>query len=245
MMVLDKITNNLRQIAVLIDPEKSDNGNGLIELIKKAEFSGIDFIFVGGSTVSKHQFVSTIDLIKQNTKIPVVIFPGSAQQLSANCDALLYLSLLSGRNPDFLIGHHVNSALEVESLQLEVIPVAYILIEGGTNSSVAFVSQTTPIPKNGFTILRQTALAGKFLGKKLIYLDAGSGAQYSVNPKMVETIANMNLPVIVGGGVRNINQIKLLHDSGANLVVVGNKLEKDSDFLLDISTYKNSVLLRN
>lgn len=243
--LLFEIVSNKKAIAVLIDPEKSDNGIKLETLLKKAEFAGIDYFFVGGSTVSRKEFSETVDFIKEKSSIPLIIFPGSAQQISPKADGLLYLSLLSGRNPDFLIGHHIQSAIELFEMDIEVIPTAYLLIDGGTQSSVAYVSQTTPIPRDKHSIIKQTAIAGKLQGKKLLYLDAGSGAKFSVPKEIVLDLQILNLPIIIGGGIRTIEQIQEMHLAGANVVVIGNKLEEDSDFLLDIHTYKSTKQLTN
>jgi phosphoglycerol geranylgeranyltransferase len=232
-----KIVSTSKAIAVLIDPEKADNGENLLELLKKAEFAGVDYLFIGGSTVSRNEFTLTVDFIKQHSKLPLIIFPGSSQQISTNADGLLYLSLLSGRNADFLIGHHVQSASELFEMDIEIIPTAYLLIDGGTRSSVAYVSQTTPIPRDKTSIVRQTAIAGKFQGKKLLYLDAGSGAKYSVPTEMISELNDLGLPIIIGGGIRSIDQIQAAHAAGASIVVIGNKLEEESDFLLDIYSY--------
>lgn len=240
-----QIISNEKAIAVLIDPEKTDNAKQLLDLLKKASFAGIDFLFVGGSTVSRKEFTETVNFIKENSSIPLIIFPGSFQQISSKADGLLYLSLLSGRNPDFLIGHHIQSALELIDMDLEIIPTAYLLIDGGTQSSVAYVSQTTPIPRDKYTIVKQTAAAGKLQGKKLIYLDAGSGAKYCVPTEIISDLQFLNLPIIIGGGIRSIEQIQEMHKAGANVVVIGNKLEEDSDFLLDIHSYKSAVKIKS
>lgn len=237
--IYNSFESALNGIAVLVDPEKSDNGPLLLELLKKALFAGVDYIFIGGSTVTRIEFENTVSFIKSNSSIPLVIFPGSAQQISPKADGLLYLSLLSGRNPDFLIGHHIQSAAELFEMDLEIIPTAYLLIDGGTQSSVAYVSQTSPIPRTNRKIVRNTAIAGKLQGKKLIYLDAGSGAKYSVPVDIVKDLNDLGLPVIVGGGFRSIEQIADAHAAGAQIVVIGNKLEEDSNFLLDIYNYKN------
>ena len=225
------------QIAILIDPEKSKNKVQLKELIKKAQFAKVDYIFVGGSTVSREDFVSVVSFLKENSSIPVVIFPGASHQISKDADALLYLSLISGRNPDYLIGHHVQSANEVYAMDIEVIPTAYILIDGGTKSSVAYVSQTTPIPNDKISIITNTAKAGILQGKKLLYLDAGSGAQQSVLPETVKELKQLNSPIIIGGGIRTKEQISELSVAGANVIVIGNKIEEDIDFLLDIQSF--------
>jgi putative glycerol-1-phosphate prenyltransferase len=239
--ILETIQRTKNAIAVLIDPEKSDNGPILENLIRQAEFLGIDFLFVGGSSVTRKEFELTIKCIKKQTKLPIVIFPGSSAQLSKEADAILYLSLLSGRNPDFLIGHHIQSAMELFEMSIEVMPTAYILIDGGTQSSVAYMSQTTPIPREKLSIVKQTALAGKFQGKQIIYLDAGSGAKHQVPAEIITALETLHLPLIVGGGIRTVEQIRDLHDAGASIVVIGNKLEEDSDFLLDIHLYKKNL----
>jgi putative glycerol-1-phosphate prenyltransferase len=175
-----------------------------------------------------------------NSKLPLVIFPGDAHQVSSKADALLYLSLISGRNPDYLIGHHVQSAQEVYAMDIEVIPTAYVLVDGGNLSSVAYVSQTTPIPRDHQSIIVNTSKAGLLQGKKLIYLDAGSGANESIPTSVIAEVSTLNSPVIVGGGIRSREKMGALRDAGANVIVIGNKLEEDLDFLLDIRDFKMS-----
>lgn len=237
-VILDHFRQSKKAIAVLIDPEKCDNGTRLLELLEKSAFAGVDYLFIGGSTVTRREFSETVQYIKAHSSIPLIIFPGSSQQISEKADAILYLSLLSGRNPDFLIGHHVQSAAELFEMDLEIIPTAYLLIDGGTQSSVAYVSQTTPIPRENSTIIRNTAIAGKLQGKQLLYLDAGSGARFSVPSERIKELESIELPIIVGGGITTIEQIEELHQAGTNIVVIGNKLEQDTDFLLDIYAYK-------
>lgn len=236
-IITEKFSSKKGQIAVLIDPEKSKNPSQLSELIKKAEFAGVNFLFVGGSTVSREDFISVISFLKKNSSIPVVIFPGASHQISNEADALLYLSLISGRNPDYLIGHHVQSANEVYDMSIEVIPTAYILIDGGTKSSVAYVSQTTPIPNDKLSIITNTAKAGILQGKKLLYLDAGSGAQQTVLAETIKELNKLNTPIIIGGGVRTKGKITELSEAGANVIVIGNKIEENIDFLLDVRSY--------
>ena len=231
------IRSDSRSLAVLIDPEKCTKKDNLKELLDKASFAAIDLVFVGGSTVTRSQFEQCVSWIKELCTLPVVIFPGASHQISREADAILYLSLLSGRNPDFLIGHHVQSANELFEMDIEVIPTAYLLIDGGTVSSVAYVSQTTPIPRDNISIVKSTAMAARMQGKQLIYLDAGSGARFRVPDEMVREIKQVGLPVIIGGGVRDVETIRSLHDSGANVVVIGNRLEEDTDLLLDIKSY--------
>ena len=229
-----------KQVAILIDPEKSQNEGQLKALIQKINSALVDYIFIGGSTVTKFEFEFTIRCLKENALAPIVIFPGSNEQVSKKADGILYLSLLSGRNPDFLIGHHVQSAQEISDSGIEVIPTAYLLIDGGTHSSVAYVSQTTPIPRDKISIAKNTALAGKLQGKQVCFLDAGSGAKEHVPEKMVVELKKLNIPIIVGGGITSMESISNLHLAGASIVVIGNKIETDIDFLLDIKSYISS-----
>lgn len=240
--ILKSFQQKKGQIAVLIDPEKIESDEKLIALIKKSSFAKVDYFFVGGSTVNRKDFEVTIDVLSKNTKIPIVIFPGDNQQLSSKADGLLYLSLLSGRNPDYLIGQHVSSAQEVINLGIEVIPTAYLLVDGGTKSSVAYVSQTTPIPRKQEKIAQNTALAGVLQGKKVVYFDAGSGAKHTVPPVFIENISqSTNVVTIVGGGIRSAEQITKMKSAGANVIVIGNKIEEDIDFLLDIKNLNENI----
>lgn len=239
--IYDNFNQKKGQIAILVDPEKTNSEDQLLPLIEKSTFAKIDYFFVGGSTVSRNDVEKTIAILKKHSDIPVVIFPGSAHQLSKDADALLFLSLVSGRNPDFLITHHVNSAEEIIKMDLEVIPTAYILVDGGTKSSVAYVSQTTPIPRNQTNIAVNTAIAAILQGKKLVYFDAGSGANETVPLDFITKLQqHISIPVIVGGGVRSIESIQHFKNSGANVIVIGNHIEDNIDFLLDIQSYQLS-----
>lgn len=239
--IIDQFASKKGQIAVLIDPDKCNDEERLKELLKRAKFAGVNYLFVGGSTVSQQDFKSSIDLIKLHSEIPIVLFPGASHQISEKADALLYLSLISGRNPDFLIGHHVQSAKEVFDMDIEVIPTGYMLIDGGTNSSVAYVSQTTPIPPENTSIILNTAKAGILQGKKILFMDAGSGALNVVPNEIVFQLAPLGVPIIVGGGVKSISQLNALKNAGANVIVIGNKLEENIDFLLDIKSYIEAI----
>jgi len=186
-----------------------------------------DFIFVGGS----HTTFSTeilIEQIKQNTAIDIVLFPGDASQFSAKADALLYLSLISGRNPEYIIGKHVNSSLAIKESGIEVIPTAYILIEGGSTSSVEYISNTKVIPRSKNKIALSTAMAGELLGMKIVYLEAGSGAELHVPEEMIKTIHNeLSIPIIVGGGIKTLDSLQKVYEAGADLVVIGNIFETE------------------
>lgn len=241
MDILNKIQSKSGQLALLIDPEKTRNEEHLIELVKKAEFALIDFFFVGGSTVARKEIESVVSILKKNSTIPVILFPGSSSQLSDQADALLFLNLLSGRNPDFLIGHHVSCSEEVLEMGIEVIPTSYLLIDGGKMTSVAYVSQTTPIPRENSSISLKTGIAGYLMGQKLTYFDAGSGALQPVPESLISDLkSRIDTPVIVGGGIRSVDQIEIYKNAGANVIVIGNKIEENIDFLLDIETYQKS-----
>jgi phosphoglycerol geranylgeranyltransferase len=238
MTVLDKIKKLNRGIAVLIDPDTFGQGNEIDGFLDKVEIAKPDFIFIGGSSVSKVDFEACVEKTKRKLNIPLVLFPGASHHLSKDADAVLFLSLISGRNPDFLIGQHVKAVDELETLKIEVIPTSYLLINGGQMTSVEYVSRTTPIPKDAFSIAKKTAVAGKYLGHQLIYADAGSGALNPINCEMIQSLATVDSPLIIGGGLRSISAIEMAHKNGANLVVIGNRLEEDLDFLLDLKFYK-------
>ncbi|MEZ4922651.1 MAG: geranylgeranylglyceryl/heptaprenylglyceryl phosphate synthase [Crocinitomicaceae bacterium] len=232
------LENGDRKLAILIDPDKTKAHSELENLLEKIKALKPTFIFVGGSTVDAQDIDQCIAFIKKHTAIPVVIFPGSHQQVNEKADAILFLSLLSGRNPDYLIGHQVESAHLLKKMQLETISTAYLLIDGGKNSSVAYVSQTSPIPSDQEGIAIKTAIAGEMLGFKCVFMDAGSGAINPVPVKMIKAVrSNIQLPIIIGGGIRSIEELDHAYEAGANLVVIGNKIEEDSDFLLDLIGY--------
>lgn len=241
MSIINHISKK-KLIAVLIDPEKNQHKETLDKLVSHIQVSNVDFVFVGGSTVTEDEFALTIDHLKKNISLPIIIFPGSSHQISDKADGILLLNLISGRNPDFLIGHHINAAQKIATSDLEVISTSYLLIDGGSHSSVAYISQTTPIPQHQISISYKTALAGKLIGHKALFLDAGSGAKESVSLEIVREMKKLNQPLIVGGGIRSIEQIEQLHENGVNVVVIGNKIEEDLDFLLDIRNYKMALI---
>jgi len=240
--ILKKFSSQKGQIAILIDPEKSNKEDVLIRLIRNAEIAEIDYFFIGGSTVTKYDFEKVISILKNNTNIPLIIFPGSAYQISEKADAILYLSLISGRNPEYLIGQHVNSANELFEMDIEIMPTGYILIDGGNKSSVAYVSQTTPIPRDQTNIATKTAIAGVLQGKQVIYFDAGSGAKKTIPIEMIKNIQKLNVPIIVGGGIKKIETINEYKNSGVNVIVLGNHIENNIDFVLDLKNLnKNKI----
>ena len=241
MQLINKIGHKKGQIALLIDPEKTNSESRLKALTEKAKIGKIDFFFVGGSTVSRSAIEHVVTYLKSNSSIPVIIFPGASHQICKEADGLLFLNLISGRNPDYLIGHQIAAAEEIFNLDFEIISTSYLLIDGGILSSVAYVSQTTPIPRDQINIALNTAKAGSLIGHQLVYLDAGSGAKYAVPEKIIDAIhKNVQSPIIVGGGIRSIEKIKQLTDAGANVIVIGNMIEDNIDFLLDIASYQNA-----
>jgi putative glycerol-1-phosphate prenyltransferase len=224
-----------KQLAILIDPEKQSL-KALLKLSETIENSRIDLIFVGSSLSSK-DYTEAISNIKSKTKKPVLLFPGNSLQLSPGADALLNLSLISGRNPEYLIGEHVKSALFVKQSGIEVIPTAYLLIESGNKTSVEYISNTQSIPRNKLDIALSTALAGEFLGLKCIYLEAGSGAQMSVPNEMLTLLRqHLNIPIICGGGMHTKKDIEDKWKAGADIVVVGTAFEKNPDLISEFKS---------
>ena len=222
-------------LAILLDPDKIVWKN-LDNLISKMNESPATHIFIGGSIVESDRLDELILKIKQNCNLPVVLFPGNPSQISINADAILFLSLISGRNPDYLIQHHVNAAPILKNSDLEIIPTAYILIESGGQTAVEKVSKTKPIDSNNIELVINTAIAGEMMGNKLIYLEAGSGANKAVPLEMIKKVSqNTNIPLIVGGGIKDLEGIQNAYDSGATLVVVGTAFENDADFFVSHS----------
>ena len=234
-MINELLANGHKKIAILIDPDKNNSESTLLSLIQKINILKPAFVFIGGSTVDSNDFKTCISLLKSQCNIPVVIFPGSHVQVDKQADAILFLSLVSGRNPDFLIGHQVEAAPILRKLDIEVIPTAYMLIEGGKNSSVAYVSQTTPIPADQYSIAINTAIAAELMGMKAVFMDAGSGAINSVSTKMINEVKqNISVPLIIGGGLKTIQEVENVLNAGADVAVIGNKIESNIDFLLDL-----------
>jgi putative glycerol-1-phosphate prenyltransferase len=224
-----------KQLAVLVDPDKQTE-NSLLRLIELAENARVDYFFVGGSLLMQDRFEQTIGSIKQHSKIPVIIFPGNNYQVSARADALLFLSLISGRNPEYLIGQQVVAAPLIKEAGLPVIPTGYLLIDGGRISTTSYITQTVPIPNDKPEIAVATALAGEMLGMKLIYLEAGSGAKNPVSAGLITAVKeNITIPLIVGGGIRSAEQAEASCLAGADIIVVGNVLEKEPGLLMEIS----------
>jgi putative glycerol-1-phosphate prenyltransferase len=230
-----------KAFAVLIDPDKLDD-QGLMRTIELSVKSSVDYIFLGGSLVVTDTLDTMVATIKKNCSIPVVLFPGSPTQITSKADALLYLSLISGRNPELLIGHHVSSAPFIKQSGLEVIPVGYMLIDGGSPTTVSYISNTNPIPANKKDIAVCTAMAGEMLGLKLIYMDAGSGAQKAIPTEMIQQVAkHIQVPLVIGGGITSAEKAIENCLAGADIIVVGNAVEKDPSLIESISNGIHSL----
>jgi len=228
--ILEAKNNGQKLLAILLDPDKIVLEN-LDQLILKMNQSPATHIFVGGSIVQATILEDLIFQLKQKTNLPVVIFPGDPSQISPQADAILFLSLLSGRNPDYLIEYQVQAAPILKKTNLEVISTGYILIESGNETAVARVSKTKPLNRENFDLVLATALAGEMLGNKLIYLEAGSGAKNAVPLNMIQLISrNIEIPIIVGGGIVDLHGIQNAYKAGADLVVIGTAFENDSHF---------------
>lgn len=228
--ILQSKKKNQKLLAILLDPDKVDlqNIKGLISKIKQ---SPATHIFIGGSLVLNNAIDQIISELKKELQIPIVLFPGNPSQISTKANGILFLSLLSGRNPDFLIEHQVKAAPILKKTNLEIISTGYILIESGNKTAVASVSKTIPLPRHNAEIAVDTALAGEFLGNKLIYLEAGSGAKLPVPLETISLVSKtISIPLIVGGGITNFEGINEAFFAGADLVVIGTAFENNPDF---------------
>jgi phosphoglycerol geranylgeranyltransferase len=224
-----------KSFAVLIDPDKVNNSN-LDLLIQLALDAKVDYFFVGGSLVISDHLDECIQYIKTACHIPILLFPGSPSQVSKYADALLYLSLISGRNPELLIGQHVISAPFVKKSGLEIISTGYIVVDGGAPTTVSYISNASPVPADKNEIAMCTAMAGEMLGMKLIYMDAGSGAKKAITESMIATVAkNIDVPLIVGGGIVDPEKAFANCAAGADIIVVGNAIEKDPTLIKEIT----------
>lgn len=238
--LLDSKKQGRKQLAVLIDPDKSEQGH-LERLLQLSMQARVDLFLVGGSLITHNALDNCLDFLKANCTIPTIIFPGSVLQVSAHADAILLLSLISGRNPELLIGQHVIAAPYLKESGLEVVSTGYMLVDGGAPTTVSYISNTTPIPANKSDIAVCTAMAGEMLGFKILYLDAGSGAKHPISESMIQAVSqNTNVPLIVGGGIRTPEKAFANVQAGADVVVVGNILEKDPNLLPEMAAAVHS-----
>ena len=212
-------------LAILLDPDKTKIEE-LSIIVNRIENLKDNFIFVGGSFVKNGTTENFVKTLKKNTEIPIILFPGDYSQITNYADGILFLSLLSGRNPEYLIEQQIKAVPYLKNTTLEIIPTGYILIDGGVKSSVLKISNTTPISQNNVELAVNTAIAGEYKGKKLIYLEAGSGAKNPVNTNLITTVKQqISIPLIVGGGIKTKQQIRTAFNSGADIVVIGNAFE--------------------
>lgn len=230
---------NRKWIALLIDPDKFLEES---ELLKVIIMHPPDIILVGGSLITSGNVDDCVKVLRQYLEVPIVSFPGSQHQFTERVDALLFLSLISGRNADLLIGQHVQAAPRIAASGVEVIPTGYILIDGGVPTSVSYMSQTAPIPCNKPEIAATTALAGALLGMRCIYLDAGSGAITPVSENTIAAVKkNIEIPLIVGGGIRTVESVQTAFHAGADIIVLGNVVENNPEFLTKVMAFRQSV----
>ena len=230
-----RVSRVQKSLAVLIDPDDLDE-SGLVQCLNRCIENSIDYIFVGGSLVTSNNIHEVVNFVKSYTNIPCVLFPGNAIQISAEADAILFLSLISGRNPELLIGQHVVAAPVLKRSQLEVIPTGYMLVNSGRPTSASYMSNSQPLPNDKPNLAASTALAGEMLGMRLIYIDAGSGADEPISQKVIRSVkANISIPLIVGGGLNSKEKIKRAFDAGADLVVIGNGVQKNLDLMTEAS----------
>jgi phosphoglycerol geranylgeranyltransferase len=232
--IIDSAQKEEKLLAVLIDPDKMaiEMVSNFIEKVNK---SIATHIFIGGSTVEEYATEKLVSEIKRHTKLPVVLFPGSVSQITENADALLFLSLISGRNPEYLIGKQVKAVSKLREIHLEVIPTGYILIENGKETSVQRVSETLPMSRANIQAIIDTAKAGELLGMKLIYLEAGSGAIHPITTDIIKKVKQeVNIPLIVGGGIRSKEQLDEAYKSGADIVVIGTAFEMNASFFNEL-----------
>jgi len=229
-----KIARDRKALGLLIDPDKTFNKSKIKELAIKAEELGVYAILVGGSLVTNDHTDKVVQGLKIYYSGPVVLFPGGLNQLTSAADAILFLSLISGRNPEFLISKQVAAAPLVREMGLQVIPTGYMLI--GEGSSASYMSNTVPIPYEKNDIAMATALAGEMLGHQVIYLDAGSGARLPVEKEMISSVrSSVSLPLIVGGGIRSFDDAYSSLEAGADMLVIGNAVEQDPSILMEVS----------
>ncbi len=220
--------NQKKMLAILLDPDKL-NPKDVQEKIRSLSAFQVDFFLVGGSLLLTDYFDNFIQALKENTNLPIVLFPGSAQQVNKNADAILFLQLISGRNPDFLINQQVQAAPLVKQTDLEVIPTGYILVESGRETTASYISNTKPIPADKPEIAVTTALAGQYLGHRLIYLDGGSGALNPIPQEIIKSCKkSLDIPIIIGGGIRSNEQMQAAYKAGADVVVIGTAFEQNT-----------------
>ncbi|MDO6595539.1 geranylgeranylglyceryl/heptaprenylglyceryl phosphate synthase [Oceanihabitans sp. 2_MG-2023] len=228
--ILSAVEKREKLLAVLMDPDKA-KPESLDGFMQKLNNSIATHIFVGGSTVEEFATENLVIALKKHSNLPIVLFPGDISQITNEANSILYLSLLSGRNPEYLIGKHIASVSKLRNTNLEVIPTGYLLIENGKETAVQRVTQTAPMPINNEQAIVDTAKAGELLGMRLIYLEAGSGAKKAIPSSIISAVKEeLGIPIIVGGGIRSKEQLDAAYQAGADLVVIGTAFEEDESF---------------
>lgn len=226
---------NKKKFVVLIDPDKVKLSN-IDRILTLANDAKVDYLFLGGSLVMSDMMTQSIRQIRQSLDIPLILFPGDIGQINAEADAILFLSLISGRNPEFLIGKHVVAAPILKKMPLEVIPTGYMLVDGGNVTTAIYMSNSMPIPSHKSDIAVCTALAGEMLGLKMLYMDAGSGAKVAIPTDMIRAVSEqVTIPVVIGGGITTPEKAAANTQAGADVIVVGNAIEKDPELIIDIA----------
>ncbi|MDC0201772.1 geranylgeranylglyceryl/heptaprenylglyceryl phosphate synthase [Flavobacteriales bacterium] len=239
--IIESKRKGRKLFSILIDPDKQTK-ESLLQIIEKAKSANVDFFFIGGSLLTNNSLDFCITIIKQNCKIPVLLFPGNAMQVNNKTDGILFLSLISGRNAELLIGNHVIAAPFLKESDIEILSTGYMLIDSGKATTVSYMSNTTPIPHDKDDIAVCTAIAGEMLGLKMIYMDGGSGAKNSVSEKMITSVSNnIDVPLIVGGGINTAEKAKEKCRAGSDIIVVGNAIEKENELIQKIATAICSV----
>jgi len=244
--IYDELTyrkeNGIKSFAVLIDPDKVTQ-QSLLNIVQLSNENDVDFFFVGGSLLNKDNITEVVKFIKSNSEIPVILFPSNSSQIVEEANGILFLSLISGRNPDYLIGQQVISAPILAQTNLEVLSTGYMLVDCGSQTTASYISNTNPLPYNKPEIAVATALAGEMIGMKLIYADGGSGADTHISPQMISAISkNIKIPLIVGGGLRNVESVIQAWNSGADLAVVGNFIEKSPEFISELNQHRKLII---
>jgi len=239
--IIESKKKGRKLFSILIDPDEQTK-ESLLQIIEKSKSANVDLFFIGGSLLTNNSLDFCISIIKQNCKIPVVLFPGNSMQVNNKADGILFLSLISGRNPEMLIGNHVITAPFLKESDIEVLSTGYMLIDSGKATSVSYMSNTIPIPHEKDDIAVCTALAGEMLGLKMIYMDGGSGAINTVSEKMIGSVAkNINVPLIIGGGINTAEKAKEKCRAGADIIVVGNAIEKENGLIQEIAHAINNL----
>ena len=240
--LVERRSSGIKSFALLIDPDKVRDSGKLVKLINIAVENKVDYFFVGGSLLTGNNLHQVIELVKDHSQLPVVLFPGNTMHIDVSADAVLFLSLISGRNPELLIGQQVIAAPILKRSSLEILPTGYMLIDSDNRTTVSYMSNTTPIPADKFSVAVCTAMAGEMLGLRLIYMDAGSGARFPISPRMIASVRRtIDVPLIIGGGINSLEKALTSLKAGADMLVVGNGIEENPNLLIEVSDAINNL----